>query len=410
MYGSDPSSPTMFEDPSVQERRDVVRLCAWLSGDREAAEDLAQETLLEAWRNAHKLRDPSGRAPWLAAIARHVCLRWRQRQARLLRREIPMHGDTDTGVPVLGHPPSHEGDLLADLERDDLVALLDQALALLPADTRNLLVARYVDETEHADLAARAGVSEATVRLRLHRGRRRLRHVLTTTLREAAAPYGLVDTASDDWQATQIWCPLCGTQRLMCRFLRATGSFLLRCPACCPQYRSSSSPNIAYYESAELFCGITGFKPALTRLMRFGDAYYQHGLAAHATACLGCGRELPVQLDPPAYHGALAALFGTRGVYTFCELCLTSTDLCLKGIALWSAHGRQFWQHHLRIRALPDREIVVAECPAIMVAYRSMQDDASLEILFARDTYRIIGAHITPIRPVVVASAQRGQA
>ena len=32
------------------ERRRLVRLCATISGDRDAAEDLAQETLLEAWR------------------------------------------------------------------------------------------------------------------------------------------------------------------------------------------------------------------------------------------------------------------------------------------------------------------------------------------------------------------------
>src|SRR5215211_2105052 len=53
-----------------ERRRRLVRLCATISGDSNAAEDLAQETLLEAWRNAHKLHDPSGADRWLAAIAR----------------------------------------------------------------------------------------------------------------------------------------------------------------------------------------------------------------------------------------------------------------------------------------------------------------------------------------------------
>src|SRR5579883_1914170 len=41
---------------------------------------MAQETLIEAWRNRHKLSDPTGRLPWLAAIARHVA-RWRPARA-----------------------------------------------------------------------------------------------------------------------------------------------------------------------------------------------------------------------------------------------------------------------------------------------------------------------------------------
>lgn len=54
----------------------LVRLCAHFSGDRDAAEDLAQETLLEAWRHQDQLRDWQGYSAWLSAIARNVSLRW----------------------------------------------------------------------------------------------------------------------------------------------------------------------------------------------------------------------------------------------------------------------------------------------------------------------------------------------
>src|SRR5215212_5878004 len=64
------------------QRRRLVRLCAAVSGDRHAAEDLAQETLLEAWRNVHKLHDPAGADAWLAAIARNVCHCWARRRGR----------------------------------------------------------------------------------------------------------------------------------------------------------------------------------------------------------------------------------------------------------------------------------------------------------------------------------------
>jgi RNA polymerase sigma-70 factor (ECF subfamily) len=65
------------------ERARLVRLCAVLTGDAEAAEDFAQETLLEAWRHRHKLTDTCGADRWLTAIARNVCLRWSRRPRQI---------------------------------------------------------------------------------------------------------------------------------------------------------------------------------------------------------------------------------------------------------------------------------------------------------------------------------------
>jgi len=66
----------------------LVRLCAQLTGDRDAAEDLAQETLIEAWRHQDRLYDWQGYSSWLSAIAHNLSLRRiRQRgreQARLV--------------------------------------------------------------------------------------------------------------------------------------------------------------------------------------------------------------------------------------------------------------------------------------------------------------------------------------
>src|SRR5215208_7950637 len=119
----------MWSEP---ERRRVTRLCAVLSGDPGAAEDLAQETLLEAWRVRHRLVDPSGRGPWLDAIARHVCRRWQVRRGRLRGHEVSSESSEEqSGAAYAGR------DELADLlEREELVELLDRALRLLPAETR----------------------------------------------------------------------------------------------------------------------------------------------------------------------------------------------------------------------------------------------------------------------------------
>ena len=60
----------------ARQRARLVRLCATVVGDASAAEDLAQEALLTAWRLQHRLTDPTGADAWLNAIARNVCRRW----------------------------------------------------------------------------------------------------------------------------------------------------------------------------------------------------------------------------------------------------------------------------------------------------------------------------------------------
>src|ERR1700760_4789414 len=68
--------------PEIDRKR-LVGLCAAISGDADAAEDLAQETLLEAWRHRSKLVAHDGADRWIAAIARNVCLRWGRTRGRL---------------------------------------------------------------------------------------------------------------------------------------------------------------------------------------------------------------------------------------------------------------------------------------------------------------------------------------
>src|SRR5437870_3335209 len=103
--GAPPGSSARLDVPLPDDRARLVRLCARLTGDLDAAEDLAQETLYEAWRNAHKLHDLTGRTQWLAAIARNVCLRWTRARgrdlARLARPPLPLTDQDSSEQPGL---------------------------------------------------------------------------------------------------------------------------------------------------------------------------------------------------------------------------------------------------------------------------------------------------------------------
>lgn len=58
-----------LETSLALERARLVRLCAKITGDRIIAEDLAQETLLEAWRHIDNLRSQDKLPQWLSGIA-----------------------------------------------------------------------------------------------------------------------------------------------------------------------------------------------------------------------------------------------------------------------------------------------------------------------------------------------------
>ena len=81
MRQQDDLTNQLMEEGSQQRTR-LIRLCTRMTGKTDVAEDLAQEALLEAWKHLHSLRDPQRFSPWLAGIARNLCLRWKRAQER----------------------------------------------------------------------------------------------------------------------------------------------------------------------------------------------------------------------------------------------------------------------------------------------------------------------------------------
>jgi RNA polymerase sigma-70 factor (ECF subfamily) len=178
----------------ARERPRLVALCARLTGDPFAAEELAQETLLEAWRHQDSLRDPTRLQAWLSGIARNVCLRWDRAQGREGRHRAAPD-------PTIPGPEDHRCDRLVDevnpefdLERRELIELLERALASLPPGPREALIARYAWDLPLAEIAGRAGISLPAATMRVQRAKLALHRILTTTLRAEIAPY-LVNVA-----------------------------------------------------------------------------------------------------------------------------------------------------------------------------------------------------------------------
>jgi len=130
--------------------------------DRAEAEDVVQDTFVTALSKLGTLREPDAVRSWLLMIAvRGVQQRFRRRRVRRmfgLERESPEDGEV-TCVALASDATS------ADLRTE--LALLDRALARLPAKERIAWMLRYVEGCSLEETAVACGCSLATAKRRI---------------------------------------------------------------------------------------------------------------------------------------------------------------------------------------------------------------------------------------------------
>jgi RNA polymerase sigma-70 factor (ECF subfamily) len=381
---------------SSQERTRLVALCATITGRGDVAEDLAQETLLEAWHHFDQLRDPEKRLRWLAGIARNVCLRWMRRSSRdrisSSSLEPPDGQEADVSAMIL----ADAFDLEVEFERKELILLLEQALALLPPQTRIALVRHYIDEIPLAEIAHQLGMNASAIAMRLQRGKQALRRILATNMQDEIAPYGF--SRQGKWEEMHLWCDLCGQHRLRSKLDPMAGSLVLMCPACCSEPTLLES-RIQY---PALLQGMTSSPRTLARLDTAIRTYYQKGLATGSAPCLACTRSVLVRHFHPGEapnwrngreHGRICGSEQRHGIAFPCLSCGYTSFLLSKSVLRWVPEVKQFYQRYQRVRALPEHEIEVDGQIALVTRLESVTQHASLDIVTALDTYEVLLLH-----------------
>jgi len=377
-----PEEHDWFAETLRRERTSLVRLCASVTGDYTAAEDLAQETLVEAWRQRQKVYDPSGIRPWLAAIARNVCRRWWQARATT----VAIHpGAEVTGVAP--NPPD-ELDLELEIERADLARLLEQALRLLPDESRTALIARLIDDLPHAQIAEHLGLSEGAVKMRLKRGKLALRHILVTKFPDEAAAYGIGITASGP-QTANIWCPLCGNAKMEATLDRERGDFTLQCPICFPSLGITTT---RVEREPRIFAGVQGYKRILNRVIRAVVPSFRDALMSATVPCFWCGSPAIAVHQLPSQ--CLLRERETRGLQIFCPSCGEVAYLSLGGLITATPAVQQFWRAHSRIRSLPEYEIEVDGRAALVSRLEGVTRDVQLDIVVDAERFTILSTHL----------------
>lgn len=156
--------PAAFEQIYRWFERPVFTLALRLCGDREEASEVLQETMLKVLRGIGDYRGSGPFWGWLRQIAINEAL-LRLRRGRRLDQELALDGhDLEDAAPP---PPA-----VAD------AALLQRALAALPAATRSVLWLYHAEGHTHEEIAALMQRSPSFSKSQLARGTRRQRALL----------------------------------------------------------------------------------------------------------------------------------------------------------------------------------------------------------------------------------------
>ena len=150
----------------------VVNYLTRLTGCRDRAEDVAQETFLRFYKQLYHYREEGTLSAYLFRIATNLVRSEERRKRRwqMLRPIFEASGFAGGRSPT----PSPQGDALATEEHRQVT----RALASLDVIYRAPLVLREIEGLPYQEIAAALDCSEGTVKSRLHRGRQLLKQKL----------------------------------------------------------------------------------------------------------------------------------------------------------------------------------------------------------------------------------------
>ncbi len=163
--------------------RSIYFLLISLLGNETDAEDAAQETVIKVYQNLRLFRGESQFRTWVLSIARNEGL-GRLRKLKT-RREDSLDAETDetTGDYTPAILTSWREVPLEALERKELGEILRAAIATLPAIYRNVVLLRDIEEMDVRETAQALGITEGSVKVRLHRARALLQKTLAPKLK-----------------------------------------------------------------------------------------------------------------------------------------------------------------------------------------------------------------------------------
>lgn len=146
----------MFEDIYELYWQKIFRLCMGYVNDSEMAQDLAQETFIIVWQQLPKFRNESSIGTWIFRIASNNCLRQIEKEKRFSKTDLPIN--------------------LEEKKQESMepqIQMLYQFISELP-ETDRIIISLELEEVKQAEIALITGLSEANIRVKIHRIKEKL--------------------------------------------------------------------------------------------------------------------------------------------------------------------------------------------------------------------------------------------
>lgn len=176
--------PDAFDQFVETFRSKIFQYSMLTCGQREDAEEVAQETLLKVFENFNQLREPERVRSWVFRIAKNACLMKRRKSVYAPAEELSLdeylpaeqEGSIRMQIADVAELPD------AQLLRGELRVRLQEAIATLPEMYRTVILLRDIEELSTEETAQVLELSPDVVKTRLHRARVAVREKLDAYL------------------------------------------------------------------------------------------------------------------------------------------------------------------------------------------------------------------------------------
>ena len=144
----------------------VFTLALKMVKSREEAEEISQDTFIKAYKNLSKFKGESKFSTWLYKISYRNCLDSIKKSKEKYQ--------TDTIDEVTIHKIKATEGILEGIERKERAVVINKCMLQLPEDERSILWMFYFEELSLKEIIEITDMTEANVKVKLHRARKRL--------------------------------------------------------------------------------------------------------------------------------------------------------------------------------------------------------------------------------------------
>ena len=145
-----------FEEVYKTYWQKIFRLCMGYVNNFELAQDIAQETFITIWQQLPNFRKEATIGTWIFRIAVNNCLRQIEKEKRIVKTNLPLYIKEEVNESI-----------------EPKIQLLYQFISELP-ETDRLIISLELEDVKQAEIAHIIGISEANVRVKIHRIKEKL--------------------------------------------------------------------------------------------------------------------------------------------------------------------------------------------------------------------------------------------